>query len=78
MRFGVRELAAAISGAALIFCCSCDKHHVGEDPEAQKEHVDEAKGADENVAEPNKADVPESATPNRTPAEFFPKSTPSP
>ena len=76
MHFGVREIAAIISAAALIFCCSCDKHRVGEDPEVQKEHVD-GKG-DENVAEPNKADVSERATPSRTPAEFFPKSTPSP
>ena len=78
MHFGVREIAATISAVALIFCCSCEKHHVGEDPEAQKEHVDEAKNGDEKVAAPNKADVVESATPSRTPAEFFPKSTPSP
>ncbi|HWY40392.1 MAG TPA: hypothetical protein VNX27_06325 [Chthoniobacterales bacterium] len=79
MHFGVREIAATISAAAVIFFCSCDKHRVGEDPEVQKEHADEAKGGgDENVAAPNKADVPENAAPNRTPAEFFPKTTPSP
>ena len=40
MHFGVRQIAAAVSTAALIFCCSCEKHHLGEDPEVQKEHVD--------------------------------------
>ncbi len=78
MHLGVRELAATISAVAVIFCCSCEKHGLGEDPEVQKEHVDQAKSGEENVAAPNKADVQESATPNRTPAEFFPKSTPSP
>jgi hypothetical protein len=78
MHFGVRETVTVISIGGLIFCCSCEKHRVGEDPEVQKEHVDEPKGGEENAAAPNKADVPESPTPNRTPAEFFPKSTPSP
>jgi hypothetical protein len=76
MRFGVRELTAAISAAALIFCCSCEKHQLGEDPEVQKEHADEAKSA-ENLAAPNKA-VPENEATKPTPAEFFPESTPSP
>ena len=77
MHFGVRETAAAISAAALIFCCSCEKHHLGEVPEVQKEHVDEAKGGEENAAA-NKAEAVESATPKPTPAEFFPENTPSP
>jgi hypothetical protein len=78
MHFGVRQIATTISAAALIFFCSCEKHRLGEDPEVQKEHADEAKGDGENAAAPNKADVIESATPNRTPAEFFPKTTPTP
>ena len=78
MHFGVREIAATISAAALIFCCSCEKHRVGEDPEIQKERVDRAKGGDENVQAPNKVEVPDSALKSPTPAEFFPKSTPSP
>src|SRR5256885_5059042 len=51
MHFGVRQTAAAVSAVALIFCCSCEKHHLGEDPEVQKEHVvapgesDESSGA---------------------------------
>jgi hypothetical protein len=78
MHFGPREIAAAICAAALIFCCSCEKHHLGEAPEVQKEHVDEPKGGEENVAEPNKAEAVESATPKPTPAEFFPENTPAP
>jgi hypothetical protein len=73
MYFGVREFAASISAAALIFCCSCEKHSLGEDPEVQKE-----KSGDAGLAAPNKADVIETPAPGRTPAEFFPKSTPSP
>jgi len=78
MHFGIRQIAAVISAVALIFFCSCEKHRLGEDPEVQKEHPDEAKGGGENAAAPNKADVPESATKSPTPAEFFPKTTPSP
>jgi hypothetical protein len=78
MHFGIRQIAAALSAAALIFFCSCEKHRLGEDPEAQKEHADGAKGDGENAAAANKADVIESATPSRTPAEFFPKTTPTP
>ena len=78
MHFGVREIIAAISGAALTFCCSCEKHHLGEAPEVQKEHVDEPKGGEENATGPSKADVVESPTPKPTPAEFFPENTPSP
>jgi hypothetical protein len=78
MHFGVREIAAAISAAALIFCCSCEKHPLGQDPEVQKERVDEAKGGAQNAAEPSKEGTNESATQKPTPAEFFPKSTPSP
>ena len=78
MHFGIRQIAALLAAAALIFFCSCEKHRLGEDPEIQKEHADDAKGGDENVAKPNKAEAVESAAPSRTPAEFFPKSTPSP
>ncbi len=78
MHFGVRQIAAAISAAALIFCCSCEKHHLGEDPEVQKEKVGDTKAGEENVAEPSKADPFESAKPKPTPAEFFPENTPAP
>ena len=78
MHLGVREIAASVSAVALIFCCSCEKHRLGEDPEVQKERVVEPKGGDENAAEPSKAETNESAAQKPTPADFFPKSTPSP
>ncbi len=71
MHFGVREIVASISAAALIFCCSCDKHRLGEDPEVQKEH-------EANVAGANKAEPAESPAAKRTPAEFFREQSPSP
>jgi len=73
MHFGIRQIAAVISAAALIFFCSCEKHRLGEDPEAQKEH-----DGTENAAAANKAETPETGTKSPTPAEFFPKTTPSP
>jgi hypothetical protein len=77
MHFGVRETAAAFSTAALIFCCSCEKHRLGEDPEAQKEQVDVSAGSEENssAAKEETSESP-SATASPTPAEFFPDSTP--
>jgi hypothetical protein len=76
MHFGVRHVAASISAAALIFCCSCEKHRVGEDPEAQKERVDELKGSEENSSASKETSASSSATVSPTPAEFFPESTP--
>ena len=78
MPFGVREVAATISAAALIFCCSCEKHRLGEDPEVQKEQVVERKSGGERPAAENQADTSESPTPKPTPVQFFPESTPSP
>jgi hypothetical protein len=79
MQFGVREIAAAISAAALILSCSCEKHRLGEDPQVQKERAVESKGGEnETAAEPSKTDTNENATKKPTPAEFFPKTTPSP
>jgi hypothetical protein len=79
MHFGVRELVAAISTAALIFCCSCEKHHVGEDPEVQKEHRNPRGGAEENsgTTQGETAASP-AASVSPTPVEFFPATTPSP
>jgi hypothetical protein len=76
MHFGVRQTAAAFSTAALIFCCSCEKHHLGEDPEAQKEHVVAPGGAEENSAATKEESKSPTATASATPVEFFPESTP--
>ena len=78
MHFGLRQIAAAISAAALILFCSCEKHRLGEDPEAQKENVGEGKSGEERAAAPNKSESADSAAPKRTPGEFFPATTPSP
>jgi hypothetical protein len=78
MHLGLREIAAAFSATALIFCCSCEEHHIGEDPEVQKEHTEAAAGGEETTAE-SKAAL-ESPTPSAssTPVEFFPETSPTP
>lgn len=76
MRSGVRRITAFISMAAVIFCCSCEKHQLGELPPVQKEHVDLINPSAENsdtVKERSSAAEP-SVKP--TPAEFFPSATP--
>jgi hypothetical protein len=74
MRFPLRRVALLSAAGALVFFCSCDKHHVGELPEVQKEHVDIEAGshAAPPAHSPEAADA--SATP--TPADFFPQSSP--
>jgi hypothetical protein len=76
MHFGVRQTAAAVFAAALIFFCSCEKHHLGEDPEVQKEHVVVPAGSEENSKATDETSASASATTSPTPAEFFPESTP--
>jgi hypothetical protein len=70
--FRLRFPLAALAGLLLVFV-SCERHHVGELPEEQREHLHPLQaGAEETrpaVAEP----VP-SASP--TPANFFPSPTP--
>jgi hypothetical protein len=76
MHFGVCQTAAAVSAAALIFFCSCEKHHLGEDPEVQKEHFVVPGEAGENSAASKEASASPSPTASPTPVEFFPESTP--
>ncbi|PYK84808.1 MAG: hypothetical protein DME41_01370 [Verrucomicrobia bacterium] len=76
MHFGVRQIVAAVSAAALIFFCSCEKHRLGEDPEVQKEHVVVPGGSEGNSAATKEVSAPPSATASPTPVEFFPESTP--
>ncbi len=52
MRFGFGKCAAIVGVASVLLFCSCEKHHVGEIPEVQKEHVDPAKAALEHQAQP--------------------------
>ena len=78
MHFGLRGIVSALSAIALIFCCSCEKHHLGEDPEVQKEQVENAGGAGEDSA-PKKENAESPApTASMTPVEFFPETTPAP
>lgn len=77
MHFGVREFAAGISATALILCCSCEKHYVGEDPQYQTEHVNSAQGGTEGHSDSTKQEPPKTGV-SPTPAEFFPATTPSP
>ena len=52
MRFGSGKCAATVGVASVLLFCSCEKHHVGEIPEVQKEHVDPAKAAPQHQAKP--------------------------
>ncbi|CAN5465884.1 hypothetical protein BH20VER3_BH20VER3_08970 [soil metagenome] len=62
---------AALAGLIIVFT-SCERHHVGELPELQKEHLHPLEAAAE---EPVRMDLaPEMTSP--TPADFFPKQSP--
>ena len=76
MQFWVRQAAAAFFAVALIFCSSCEKHHLGEDPEVQKEHVDVGENAEEDSAPAKETSTSVVPTASPTPVEFFPESTP--
>jgi len=79
MHFALRITGIYFVAGAVILCCSCEKHHLGEMPEVQKEHVDIASESSESsetstTPEERSPSPTPSATP--TPAEFFPESTP--
>jgi hypothetical protein len=67
---------AILAGTSLILICSCEKHHVGEMPEVQREHVELAKAVDDTVPlrEESKATPMMKTSP--TPVEFFPPAKP--
>jgi hypothetical protein len=78
MHFGLQGILTALSAAAVILCCSCEKHRVGEDPEVQTERVEKAGGAERtSPAEKENAETP-ATTASATPVEFFPENTPAP
>jgi hypothetical protein len=72
MRFLLWKCVAIFAGASLVVICSCEKHLVGEMPEAQKEHLDLGEKSSEHApsAEPNGSPA---ASVSPTPAEFFPE-----
>jgi hypothetical protein len=63
MRFTLSRTALFICGAALAFICSCEKHHVGEYPEVQRDRLQETKHQ-AHKTQP-------AATPSATPVDFF-------
>ncbi|MEO8439989.1 MAG: hypothetical protein ABI540_07175 [Spartobacteria bacterium] len=63
---------AALAGLILVFT-SCERHHVGELPELQKEHMHPLEAAEET---PIHAAVPTPPLASPTPANFFPKQQP--
>ena len=70
MRVSVVKAVSALSAAAVMAICSCEKHSLGEMPEVQREQPDPAKvwsKASETDSEKS------SSFP--TPAEFFPAQT---
>ncbi len=69
-RFRVSPLAA-LAGLILVFT-SCERHHVGELPELQREHLHPLEAAAEEPAQAR----PASPLASPTPADFFPKPTP--
>jgi hypothetical protein len=71
MRFSVRTTSVVLAASSLI-SISCEKHHIGELPEVQKEHVDLAPG---HEGDPSAADAPTPVA-KPTPAEFFPEEKP--
>ncbi|MGH8092654.1 MAG: hypothetical protein ACREIF_04190 [Chthoniobacterales bacterium] len=62
---------AALAGLLLVFS-SCERHHLGEMPELQKEHLHPLKPAGEEPADAR----PAVAIVSPTPANFFPKQQP--
>lgn len=70
------KVGVFVSGVALIFCCSCEEHHLGELPTVQKEHVDLASGTNEDSDVVKERSASPAPSANPTPAEFFPEATP--
>ena len=56
MRFGSGKCAAMVGVASVLLFCSCEKHHVGEIPEVQKEHHDPVR--DSQGGKPHPAETP--------------------
>jgi hypothetical protein len=76
MHFALRKTGICFVAGAVILCCSCEKHHLGEMPDAQKEHVDIAGESSETSTAPEESSPSPAPSATPTPAEFFPESTP--
>jgi hypothetical protein len=64
MRLLLRRAGLTLAAGLLIFCCSCERHHVDELP-AEKH----AKTGETDAARPHEAASPEARS---SPANFFP------
>jgi len=71
MAFLFRRIGIALVIGLVIFCCSCEKHPLGELPEVQREQVDPEKAW--SKASEMKS---EKSSSSPTPAEFFPAKPP--
>jgi hypothetical protein len=71
MRLSPRKCVAVSACALLVLICSCDKHHLGEMPEVQRERVDVAGKSDKSSGAAGERSTSSSPKPTLTPAEFF-------
>src|ERR1043166_3022175 len=77
MQFSRRACATFSLCLGFVLVCACEKHHVGEMPEVQREHADLGPG-EAPRAELSGGETSTSASPSATvtPAEFFRGSKP--
>jgi len=64
MRFLLRKTGLALVTGLVIFCCSCERHRVGELPAEQEQQIGEG-----DATKPHAAPAPAARS---TPADFFP------
>jgi hypothetical protein len=76
MRFSLRKCIALSACPCLILLFSCEKHHVGEIPEVQREQPDIAAALEQNPGAAAKPSRPHTPSVKPTPVEFFPETTP--
>jgi hypothetical protein len=76
MPFSFHGISIAPVIVALLLICSCEKHRVGEMPDAQTEHVDLAAQPAKTSSASPEGSASSSPSPTLTPAEFFPGTKP--
>ena len=65
MRLLLRRAGVTLATGLLIFCCSCERHHVDEQMPAEHQ----SKSGETDAAKPHQAASPEARS---SPANFFP------
>lgn len=71
MRLPLRQCASFVAAVALIFFCSCERHHLAELPEGQSADPTKAERAEANSESETGASPAAGAT--ATPVNFFPE-----